>query len=153
MIGAKRNYFVTKKECLAVIFALKKSRHYLLGSLVVIHVDHQALIYLVNKPQPTSRLARWIFLLQEFDYSMVRRPRREQLVADYLSRLESREPPEGISDELLDAALFQIQATKSEDWYEHMLNYLTEGVFPQVMTTDYRRQLALRSATFSMIGG
>ena len=118
MTGAKRNYFVTKKECLGVLSALKKFRHYLLGSSIVIHVDHHALIYLVNKPQPTGRLARWILLLQEFDYSVVHRPGRKHLVADYLSRLESGEPPEGISDELPDAALFQIEATKPEDWYE-----------------------------------
>ena len=115
---AERNYSVTKRECLGIIFALKKFRHYLLGNSVVIHVDHQALIYLVNKPQPIGRLARWILLLQEFDYSIVHRPGREHLVADYLSRLESGEPPEGISDDSPYADLFQIQATKSDDWYK-----------------------------------
>ena len=34
-----------------------------------------------------------------------------------------------------------------------MLNYLTEGIFPEGMTNDHRRKLVLRSATYSVIGG
>lgn len=81
------------------------------------------------------------------------RPGREHLIADYLSRLESGEPPEGIPDDLPNADLFQIQATKSDDWYEQMINYLTEGIFPEGMTKDHTRKLVLRSATYSVIGG
>lgn len=153
MTGAEINYSITEKECLGVVFALKKFRHYLLGNKVIIHVDHQALIYLVNKPQPTGRIARWILLLQEFDYSVIHRTGREHLVADYLSRLESGEPPEGILDELPDAELFQIQAEQTTDWYDQMFNYLSHGVFPEMMTKDHRRKLALKSATYMMIGG
>ena len=120
---------------------------------MVIHVDHQALVYLVNKPQPTGRIARWILLLQEFDYSIVHRPGRKHLVADYLSRLESGEPPDGISDELPDADLFVVQPSISDDWYYEMLNYLMEGIFPTAMKKDYRRKLALRSFSYSVIGG
>ena len=61
------------------------------------------MLYLVNKPEPTRRLARWILLLQEFDYSIVHKPGREHLIADYFSRLESGQLltegifPEGIT--------------------------------------------------------
>ena len=81
------------------------------------------------------------------------RPGREHLIVDYLSRLELGEPPEGIPDDLLDADLFLIQVTKSNDWYEQMLNYLAEGIFPEGMTKDHMRKLVLRSVTYSVIGG
>lgn len=71
----------------------------------------------------------------------------------FSSPFDEQKPPEGISDDLPDADLFQIQAAKLDDWYEQMLNYLTEGIFPEGMTNDHRRKLVLRSATYSIIGG
>lgn len=37
---------------------------------MVFFVDHMALKYLVNKPNFNGRLARWIFLLEQFDYTI-----------------------------------------------------------------------------------
>jgi hypothetical protein len=50
MNNEKNNYTTTKKETLAMIYALKKFRHYLLGNNFIFFMDHQALSYLVNKP-------------------------------------------------------------------------------------------------------
>ncbi len=47
----KRNYSTIECEALAMVFALHKFRHYLLGNKFVFYVDHMALVYLVNKPQ------------------------------------------------------------------------------------------------------
>jgi hypothetical protein len=41
-----------------MVFALHKSRHYLLGNKFVFYVNHMALIYLVNKPQILGRITR-----------------------------------------------------------------------------------------------
>jgi hypothetical protein len=43
---AQLNYSTSQKELLAVIFALDKFRSYLLGSKVIIYLDHVALKYL-----------------------------------------------------------------------------------------------------------
>jgi hypothetical protein len=48
--STKKNYVVTKKEDLAMVYALHKLRHYLLGNIFVFYVDHMALVHLVNKP-------------------------------------------------------------------------------------------------------
>ena len=71
---AEKNYTVTEREALGMIFALDKLRHYLLGNKVVFHVDPQALVFLVKKPKLEGRLARWMLLLQEFDYTVVHTP-------------------------------------------------------------------------------
>ena len=63
---AQLNYTTTEKEFLAVVFALKKFRPYLLGSKTTIFVDHSALRYLMMKKDAKARLIRWI-LLQEFN--------------------------------------------------------------------------------------
>ena len=44
--GAERNYNVTRRELLAVIFGLKTFRQYLLGRHFVIRTDHAALQWL-----------------------------------------------------------------------------------------------------------
>jgi hypothetical protein len=76
LTDAGRNYSTTERECLAMVFNVKKFRHYLLLNLVVFFVDHMALRYLVNKPDLSGRLVRWIFLLEEFDYTMEYKPGR-----------------------------------------------------------------------------
>jgi hypothetical protein len=48
---AERNYTTTERECLAMIFSVKKYRHYLLMNQVVFFVDYMAIRYLVNKPE------------------------------------------------------------------------------------------------------
>jgi hypothetical protein len=57
LISAEKNYTVTEQEGLVLIFSLKKFRHYLLGCKAKIVTDHKALTYLVNKPNPSGRLA------------------------------------------------------------------------------------------------
>jgi hypothetical protein len=54
MNNAKKNYTTIKKEALAMIYVVKNFRHYLLGNNFVFYVDHQTLLYLVNKPVVTS---------------------------------------------------------------------------------------------------
>ena len=50
-------------------------------------------------------------LLQEFDYKVIHRLGRQHAIADYLCRLETREPPTGILDDLRDVEIFQISQT------------------------------------------
>ena len=45
----QRNYTTTEKELLAVVFALDKFHAYLVGSFIVVFIDHSALKYLLTK--------------------------------------------------------------------------------------------------------
>jgi hypothetical protein len=55
---AKQNYNTAHRKALAMVFSLHKFRHYLLGNKFVFYEDHMALMYLVNKPQVSRRIAR-----------------------------------------------------------------------------------------------
>jgi hypothetical protein len=68
MSPAENNYPTTEMECQPIINACKKLRHYLLGYDVVFHTDHDAIKHLVNKADLSGRIARWVMLLQEFQY-------------------------------------------------------------------------------------
>jgi hypothetical protein len=50
MLESNHNYNTTKREGLAMFYALNKFRHYLLGKHFKIFIDHPSLKYLVNKP-------------------------------------------------------------------------------------------------------
>jgi uncharacterized membrane protein len=56
--SAERNYTTTEREGLAMVYALKKFRHYLLGSHFKMFIDHSALKYLVNKPALGGKICR-----------------------------------------------------------------------------------------------
>lgn len=46
---AKRNYSTTERRCLAMVFSVKKFRHYLMCNPVVLFVDHMAIKCLVTR--------------------------------------------------------------------------------------------------------
>ena len=49
LTGAQLNYATTKKELLAVVFAVDKFRSYVVGAKVIIYTYHAALKYLLTK--------------------------------------------------------------------------------------------------------
>ncbi|GFX64470.1 retrovirus-related Pol polyprotein from transposon 17.6 [Trichonephila clavipes] len=71
---AERNYTVTERECLEVIWALNKVKTYF-GSLPVkVITDHAALTKLTNGENLSSRMIRWALKLSEFNIEWEHRP-------------------------------------------------------------------------------
>jgi len=83
---AEQNYAVHEKETLAIIYALTKFRHYLLGTFVKIITDHASLKFLSTQPNLSQRQARWMEILQEYNYEIQYKPGNTNVVADSLSR-------------------------------------------------------------------
>lgn len=63
LAATDENYSPTDREAFGIIYSCKKFRHYLLGYKVMFHTNHNALKYMVNKPDLTGRVARWMLLL------------------------------------------------------------------------------------------
>ena len=86
-------------------------------------VDHMAIKYLVNKVELSGRLARWVLLLEEFDYTVEYKPRRMHLQADHLSKLSEEIGTSPVDDRFIDDNLFLV--TSSPDWYAGIVEFLT----------------------------
>uniref|UniRef100_A0A671MRQ1 Reverse transcriptase RNase H-like domain-containing protein n=1 Tax=Sinocyclocheilus anshuiensis TaxID=1608454 RepID=A0A671MRQ1_9TELE len=75
-----------EKECLAVIWALEYFRPYIEGLHLTVFSDHSSLKWLMSRPNPTGRLARWSLRLQDFDFEIIHKPGVSNSVPDSLSR-------------------------------------------------------------------
>nr|GFC78608.1 transposon Ty3-I Gag-Pol polyprotein [Tanacetum cinerariifolium] len=84
MNQAETNYTTTEKEMLAVVYAFKKFRSYLIMNKSIVYTDHSALKYLFAKKDAKARLHRWILLLQEFDFKVIDTRGAENYAADHL---------------------------------------------------------------------
>ena len=76
---------------LVISYALEKFISYLVGSIVIIFIDHAAIKYLLTKADSKPRLIRWVLLIQEFDIVIKDKKGSENVVADHLSRLINEE--------------------------------------------------------------
>ena len=89
MNASEMNYLTHERELSVVIHALRVWRQYLLGKRFKIFTDHYSLKYLTTQPNLSKRQARWVEMLAKFDFEVVHRPRKSNVVADALPQLNS----------------------------------------------------------------
>ena len=89
-----------EKEALAVVFATKHFRVYLLGNQFQLVTDNSALKWL-HSVEPKGRLARWVMDLQEYNFTIKHRAGSANQNADALSRLHHTVCQEKCLDQIL----------------------------------------------------
>jgi len=129
LTGPQLNYATTKKEFLAIVFAIDKFRSYLMGAKIIVYTDHAALKYLLTKKDAKPRLLRWILLLQEFYIEIKDKKGVENTVADHLSRMQVTNMQEQeINDILSNDMLLMIN--DMNPWYANIVNFMVSGYVP-----------------------
>lgn len=86
--ATQRKYAPTEKECLGVILAIQKFRHYVEGSRFTVVTDAQSLIWLrkISAEGGSAKLIRWALKLQQYDFELLYRKGSLNITADALSR-------------------------------------------------------------------
>ena len=76
---------MTEQELLAIVFAFEKLHSYFFSTRVIVHTDHSALRYLIEKRDVKPRFIRWVIRLQEFYFEVKYRKGTKNQVIDHLS--------------------------------------------------------------------
>ena len=107
----------------------------MVGSDIVIFIDHSSLKYLLTKKSAKARLIRRVLLLQEFNLQIKDKKGVENVMANHLLRLtiahDTLSPP--INDEFPEESLMQLE---NAPWYAHIANFLAIGEIP----ADWKEQ-------------
>ena len=88
LTGAERNYSTIEKECLAIVWSIKRFHLYLHGVSFVLQTDHEPLKYMNSAKFANGRLMRWAMFLQSYSLTVEAIKGSENVGADYLSRAE-----------------------------------------------------------------
>ena len=86
----QKNYSTIEKETLALVLALQHFDVYLNTTKypIVVHTDHNPLVFINKMKNHNQRLLRWGLLLQEYDMDIHHIKGKENVLADALSRVE-----------------------------------------------------------------
>ncbi|GJR45751.1 reverse transcriptase domain-containing protein [Tanacetum coccineum] len=131
---------------LAVVYAFKKFRSYLIMNKSIVYTDHSALKYLFAKKDAKARLLRWVLLLQEFDFKVIDTKGAENYAADHLSRLEN--PYENVLDPKEINETFPLETLNmvtsrgdpSTPWFADFENYHAGNFIVKGMSTQQKNK-------------
>jgi hypothetical protein len=133
----KHNYTTIKRKALAMVCILHKFRILLLENNFFFYVNHMALIYLLNKPQVSRMITKWMLLFLEYEFTIVNKPSRTHVVVDVLSRLLNSSEPLGVLNQIVYTSLFSIEPI----WMQEVKSYLKIGL-PETLNLAQKQKLA-----------
>lgn len=81
----ERNWSASDVECLAVVEGIREYKTYLNNEFLVF-TDHKPLQYLMSQNSTTGRLARWSLELQGYNFKIIHKGGKSNVVAGALSR-------------------------------------------------------------------
>lgn len=82
--SAEKNFCVTQKEMLALVYFVKHFKQYLLGREFLLRIDHGSLVSLHKFKEPDGQIARWIQQLGSYNFRIEHRPGKRHGNADAL---------------------------------------------------------------------
>ena len=116
---AERKYSTSGKECLAVVWEIRKFRPYLEGYTFKVITDDIAFKWLHNLKNPTGRLARWGLKLLEYDYEIIYRKGSSDYAPDALSRTGGKLDSVASTISMAKEKEKEKRKEVNDEWYKH----------------------------------
>ena len=85
--NAELNYSTIEKECLALVWGIKRFHMYLYGVHFVLQTDHEPLKYMSSAKFTKNCLMRWAMFLQRYNMKVGAIKGSDNVGADYPSRV------------------------------------------------------------------
>jgi hypothetical protein len=146
-----KNYNTTEREGLAMVYALYKFRHYLLGKHFKMFIDHSSLKYLVNKPKLGGKICRLLLLFQELYFELIVKQGKMNERPNHLSRVTNGEEPTNLEDKFPDEKLFLVHVV--DEYFADVIELLSTGVAQQEFSTTQKKNMVVRVAYYQLITG
>jgi len=164
---AENNYSSYEGECLAVVWVVIHFRPYLYGTNFTLYTDHLPIKWLMTNDKLTSKLARWVIILQEYEFKVIHRPGITHQNADTMSRRplitsedfsETRQdfnqiPTVHVSYAFSYLALLQCNLVEHPilDIWEDLdtVRFLQHGEYPSQVTSSHRDRIQQRSKRYT----
>lgn len=87
----------------------------------------------MNKDLTSGKVTKWLLLMQEFSVTIINRPGKYNVVANYLSRLKNLGERIPVNDSFPDENLFAVST--NSPWFADIANYLVIGKKPPHLST------------------
>jgi hypothetical protein len=123
----ERNYATHDLELAAIVHALRKWRHYLMGKRFELRTDHNGLKYLFDQPNLNARQSRWLEFLSEYDFDIKHIKGKENKVVDALSRRVHELRATTISMYQTDVKRKILEAANADLQYRELVAMLQQG--------------------------
>jgi hypothetical protein len=100
-----------EKETLTIMYmyVFNKFCHHLFGNKFIFYVDHMVLLYLIQKPQVSRRIAISLLLFLENNFLIIYKLRRSHSMEDVLSRMFNLIEQSGVLDQKMDIIFSLLQ--------------------------------------------
>ena len=122
MLPYEENYSPLEKTCVALAWATRKLKHYILAYkiLLIARMDH--LKYLMKKLMQGGKTAKWVLLLSKFDIKYVtQKSVKGRAIADHLAHY-SPEEAEELQGDSLDEDIMGIEVESWKMYFEEATN-------------------------------
>ena len=86
LLDRERRYSVMDRECLGIVWGIKKFAMYLYGKQFTLQTDHRPIQFLSASKFESPRIMRWALALQSYNFKVEHIKGKENAAADFLSR-------------------------------------------------------------------
>jgi hypothetical protein len=94
----------------------------------------------------SRRIARWLLLFLEYEFTVVYKLGRTHVVVDVLSRLPDSSEPLGVPNQIVDISLFFIKPI----WMQKVKSYSEIGQMLETLNLAHKHKLVRKAKPFTL---
>jgi hypothetical protein len=117
LTSAQRKFHPMEGECYALIWGIMHFKQYLHMNHFILRMDHKPLEWLATMSYAHGRRGRWIDMLHDFSFKILRQPRLKHINVDALSKnpVGQATNDDDLSEKIQDIGTMQTYSSETAD--------------------------------------